>query len=128
MFFLFKSEALIDLCSLTSLDGYTTIDQRDKECKYKTDDGSADPTEQEPLKVKSTSDLIQDSGHGRLNNDFMWKNTVTFFLSVFLWLPLCDFCGGLSLEALNVIDSVKRLRLVVLFLLPQSQIWEPAVN
>uniref|UniRef100_A0A1A7WHQ3 Armadillo repeat gene deleted in velocardiofacial syndrome b n=1 Tax=Iconisemion striatum TaxID=60296 RepID=A0A1A7WHQ3_9TELE len=31
-------------------DGYSTIDQRDKDCKYKTDDGSADPTEREPLK------------------------------------------------------------------------------
>uniref|UniRef100_A0A3Q3A7V5 ARVCF delta catenin family member b n=1 Tax=Kryptolebias marmoratus TaxID=37003 RepID=A0A3Q3A7V5_KRYMA len=47
------SEELTDHCSLTSLDGYSTIDQRDKDCKYKTDDGSADPTEREPLKVKS---------------------------------------------------------------------------
>ncbi|XP_075904392.1 ARVCF delta catenin family member b isoform X4 [Nelusetta ayraudi] len=31
-------------------DGYSTIDQRDKECKYKTSDGSADLTEREPLK------------------------------------------------------------------------------
>ncbi|KAF7199692.1 transcript variant X3 [Nothobranchius furzeri] len=31
-------------------DGYSTIDQRDKDCKYKTDDGSADLTEREPLK------------------------------------------------------------------------------
>uniref|UniRef100_A0A665X186 ARVCF delta catenin family member n=1 Tax=Echeneis naucrates TaxID=173247 RepID=A0A665X186_ECHNA len=37
-------------CSLTSLDGYSTIDQRDKDCKYKTGDGSVDLTEQEPLK------------------------------------------------------------------------------
>uniref|UniRef100_A0A8C6L0V2 ARVCF delta catenin family member b n=1 Tax=Nothobranchius furzeri TaxID=105023 RepID=A0A8C6L0V2_NOTFU len=32
-------------------DGYSTIDQRDKDCKYKTDDGSADLTEREPLKA-----------------------------------------------------------------------------
>uniref|UniRef100_A0A3P9MQR2 ARVCF delta catenin family member n=1 Tax=Oryzias latipes TaxID=8090 RepID=A0A3P9MQR2_ORYLA len=31
-------------------DGYSTIDQRDKDCKYKTSDGSADLTEREPLK------------------------------------------------------------------------------
>uniref|UniRef100_A0A3B3DVG5 ARVCF delta catenin family member b n=1 Tax=Oryzias melastigma TaxID=30732 RepID=A0A3B3DVG5_ORYME len=31
-------------------DGYSTIDQRDKDCKYKTADGSADLTEREPLK------------------------------------------------------------------------------
>ncbi|XP_058491386.1 ARVCF delta catenin family member b isoform X1 [Solea solea] len=31
-------------------DGYTTIDQRDKDCKYKTVDGSVDLTEREPLK------------------------------------------------------------------------------
>uniref|UniRef100_A0A669E066 ARVCF delta catenin family member b n=1 Tax=Oreochromis niloticus TaxID=8128 RepID=A0A669E066_ORENI len=39
-----------DNCSLTSLDGYSTIDQRDKDCKYKTGDGSVDLTEREPLK------------------------------------------------------------------------------
>lgn len=32
-------------------DCYTTIDQRDKDCKYKTSDGSADLTEREPLKA-----------------------------------------------------------------------------
>ncbi|XP_062874251.1 ARVCF delta catenin family member b isoform X7 [Trichomycterus rosablanca] len=31
-------------------DGYSTIDQRDKECKYKTSDASSDVTEREPLK------------------------------------------------------------------------------
>ncbi|KAI1901078.1 hypothetical protein AGOR_G00056430 [Albula goreensis] len=31
-------------------DGYSTIDHRDKECKYKTGDGPADMTEREPLK------------------------------------------------------------------------------
>ncbi|XP_066546198.1 ARVCF delta catenin family member b isoform X4 [Amia ocellicauda] len=31
-------------------DGYSTIDQRDKESKYKTGDGSGDVTEREPLK------------------------------------------------------------------------------
>ncbi|XP_062240644.1 ARVCF delta catenin family member b isoform X4 [Platichthys flesus] len=31
-------------------DGYSTIDQRDKDCKYKAVDGSVDLTEQEPLK------------------------------------------------------------------------------
>ncbi|XP_066509542.1 splicing regulator ARVCF-like isoform X3 [Hoplias malabaricus] len=31
-------------------DGYSTIDQRDKDCKYKTSDGSSDLTEREPLK------------------------------------------------------------------------------
>ncbi len=58
-------EELTDLCSLTSLDGYSTIDQRDKECKYKTGDGSVDLTEREPLKVRA--DLLwspQGSGHG----------------------------------------------------------------
>lgn len=39
-------------CPLTLLDGYSTIDQRDKDCKYKTSDGSADLTEPEPLKVQ----------------------------------------------------------------------------
>ncbi|XP_041643852.1 ARVCF delta catenin family member b isoform X3 [Cheilinus undulatus] len=32
-------------------DGYSTIDQRDKECKYKAGDGSVDLTEREPLKA-----------------------------------------------------------------------------
>lgn len=31
-------------------DGYSTIDQRDKDCKYKTADSSVDLTEREPLK------------------------------------------------------------------------------
>uniref|UniRef100_A0A8C2WTS4 ARVCF delta catenin family member b n=1 Tax=Cyclopterus lumpus TaxID=8103 RepID=A0A8C2WTS4_CYCLU len=31
-------------------DGYSTIDQRDKDCKYKAVDGSVDQTEREPLK------------------------------------------------------------------------------
>uniref|UniRef100_A0A3Q1IJW0 ARVCF delta catenin family member n=1 Tax=Anabas testudineus TaxID=64144 RepID=A0A3Q1IJW0_ANATE len=35
---------------LVGLDGYSTIDQRDKDCKYKTGDGSVDLTEREPLK------------------------------------------------------------------------------
>ncbi|KAG5840453.1 hypothetical protein ANANG_G00188980 [Anguilla anguilla] len=34
-------------------DGYSTIDQRDKDCKYKTGDGPADVTEREPLKSDS---------------------------------------------------------------------------
>lgn len=46
-----ETEELSDNCSLTSLDGYSTIDQRDKDCKYKTGDGSVDLTEREPLKV-----------------------------------------------------------------------------
>ncbi|XP_028852462.1 ARVCF delta catenin family member b isoform X5 [Denticeps clupeoides] len=32
-------------------DGYSTIDQRDKECKYKSSDGTGDVTEREPLKA-----------------------------------------------------------------------------
>ncbi|XP_061586328.1 splicing regulator ARVCF-like [Cololabis saira] len=32
-------------------DGYSTIDQRDKDCKYKTADASVEPTEREPLKA-----------------------------------------------------------------------------
>uniref|UniRef100_A0A087XXP7 ARVCF delta catenin family member b n=1 Tax=Poecilia formosa TaxID=48698 RepID=A0A087XXP7_POEFO len=44
-------------------DGYSTIDQRDKDCKYKTDDGSADLTEREPLKISS----LQSSPSGRSN-------------------------------------------------------------
>ncbi|XP_041854591.1 ARVCF delta catenin family member b isoform X12 [Melanotaenia boesemani] len=32
-------------------DGYSTVDQRDKDCKYKTGDGSGDVTEREPLKA-----------------------------------------------------------------------------
>ncbi|TNM90034.1 hypothetical protein fugu_004268 [Takifugu bimaculatus] len=32
-------------------DGYSTIDQREKDCRYKTSDGSADLTEREPLKA-----------------------------------------------------------------------------
>ncbi|CAM4543090.1 unnamed protein product [Leuciscus chuanchicus] len=39
------------LCFLfLSLDGYSTIDQRDKESKYKSSDGSSDLQEREPLK------------------------------------------------------------------------------
>uniref|UniRef100_A0A3P8NNF9 ARVCF delta catenin family member n=1 Tax=Astatotilapia calliptera TaxID=8154 RepID=A0A3P8NNF9_ASTCA len=45
-----SARELSDNCSLTSLDGYSTIDQRDKDCKYKTGDGSVDLTEREPLK------------------------------------------------------------------------------
>ena len=48
-----RGEELTDRCSLTSLDGYSTIDQRDKDCKYKTGDGSVDLTEREPLKVQA---------------------------------------------------------------------------
>ncbi|XP_056274681.1 ARVCF delta catenin family member b isoform X2 [Pseudoliparis swirei] len=33
-----------------SQDGYSTIDQREKDCKYKAVDGSVDQTEREPLK------------------------------------------------------------------------------
>lgn len=36
-----------------SLDGYSTIDQRDKDSKYKSSDGSSDLQEQEPLKVRA---------------------------------------------------------------------------
>lgn len=36
-----------------SLDGYSTIDQRDKESKYKSSDGSSDLQEREPLKVRA---------------------------------------------------------------------------
>lgn len=47
------SHVLLSALLLTSSsDGYSTIDQRDKECKYKTSDGSADLTEREPLKVQ----------------------------------------------------------------------------
>nr|XP_057926280.1 ARVCF delta catenin family member b isoform X2 [Doryrhamphus excisus] len=35
---------------LAERDGYSTIDQRDKDCKYKTGDSSVDLTEREPLK------------------------------------------------------------------------------
>ncbi|KAM6930575.1 ARVCF delta catenin family member b isoform 4-T4 [Xenentodon cancila] len=34
-------------------DGYSTIDQRDKDCKYKTGDASVDPKEHEPLKLQN---------------------------------------------------------------------------
>uniref|UniRef100_A0A3B4G8Z6 ARVCF delta catenin family member n=1 Tax=Pundamilia nyererei TaxID=303518 RepID=A0A3B4G8Z6_9CICH len=50
-FQVWNQKELSDNCSLTSLDGYSTIDQRDKDCKYKTGDGSVDLTEREPLKV-----------------------------------------------------------------------------
>lgn len=36
-----------------SLDGYSTIDQRDKDSKYKSSDGSSDLLEREPLKVRA---------------------------------------------------------------------------
>ncbi len=36
-----------------SLDGYSTIDQRDKDSKYKSIDGSSDLQEREPLKVRA---------------------------------------------------------------------------
>uniref|UniRef100_A0A671KC09 Armadillo repeat protein deleted in velo-cardio-facial syndrome homolog n=1 Tax=Sinocyclocheilus anshuiensis TaxID=1608454 RepID=A0A671KC09_9TELE len=36
-----------------SLDGYSTIDQRDKDSKYKSSDGSSDLQEREPLKVRA---------------------------------------------------------------------------
>ncbi|XP_077097060.1 ARVCF delta catenin family member b isoform X10 [Siphateles boraxobius] len=36
-----------------SADGYTTIDQRDKDSKYKSSDGSSDLQEREPLKVSA---------------------------------------------------------------------------
>lgn len=45
-------ERRLILCSVVSLDGYSTIDQREKDCRYKTSDGSADLTEREPLKVR----------------------------------------------------------------------------
>lgn len=42
------------LCFLSlSLDGYSTIDQRDKDSKYKSSDGSSDLQEREPLKVRA---------------------------------------------------------------------------
>ncbi|KAF3850571.1 hypothetical protein F7725_012343 [Dissostichus mawsoni] len=44
------SRGLSGPCSLPSLDGYSTIDQRDKDLKYKTVDGSVEQTEREPLK------------------------------------------------------------------------------
>nr|XP_061841903.1 splicing regulator ARVCF-like isoform X3 [Nerophis lumbriciformis] len=38
-------------------DGYSTIDQRDKDCKYKTGDSSVDLTEREPLKNDTSRKL-----------------------------------------------------------------------
>lgn len=58
LFLIEDGEELADRCSLTSLDGYSTIDQRDKDCKYKTGDGSVDLTEREPLKVQTTSPCV----------------------------------------------------------------------
>lgn len=91
-------------CSLTSLDGYSTIDQRDKDCKYKAGDGSVDLTEREPLKVRA--DLCWPPGgrrgHGGWNNDVSVKRyhmcSPSFLLSpcVLRWS---------SLAALNPIDS-----------------------
>lgn len=40
------------LSSCLPPDGYSTIDQRDKDCKYNTSDASSDLTEREPLKVR----------------------------------------------------------------------------
>uniref|UniRef100_A0A8C5H625 ARVCF n=1 Tax=Gouania willdenowi TaxID=441366 RepID=A0A8C5H625_GOUWI len=45
-----QSACVSNCCSLTSLDGYTTIDQREKDCRYKAGDSSGDLTEREPLK------------------------------------------------------------------------------
>uniref|UniRef100_A0A3Q2XF40 ARVCF delta catenin family member b n=1 Tax=Hippocampus comes TaxID=109280 RepID=A0A3Q2XF40_HIPCM len=50
---IFHKKILFDHPSPTSLDGYSSIDQRDKDCKYKTGDSSVDLTEREPLKVPS---------------------------------------------------------------------------
>uniref|UniRef100_A0A9J8AWZ9 ARVCF delta catenin family member b n=1 Tax=Cyprinus carpio carpio TaxID=630221 RepID=A0A9J8AWZ9_CYPCA len=44
-----KNQELFCFLSL-SLDGYSTIDQRDKDSKYKSSDGSSDLQEREPLK------------------------------------------------------------------------------
>ncbi|XP_061763080.1 ARVCF delta catenin family member b isoform X5 [Nerophis ophidion] len=38
-------------------DGYSTIDQRDKDCKYQTGDSSVDLTEREPLKNETSRKL-----------------------------------------------------------------------
>uniref|UniRef100_A0A3P9Q112 ARVCF delta catenin family member b n=1 Tax=Poecilia reticulata TaxID=8081 RepID=A0A3P9Q112_POERE len=69
--------------SLISSDGYSTIDQRDKDCKYKTDDGSADLTEREPLKVRTSLLLCS-------NNDVNQKYRSLSSARV----SLCSFCGG----------------------------------
>ncbi|KAK3539120.1 hypothetical protein QTP86_025058 [Hemibagrus guttatus] len=46
-------------------DGYSTIDQRDKDCKYKTSDASSDLTEREPLKGSMCfSESVCCSGDG----------------------------------------------------------------
>ncbi|XP_041854581.1 ARVCF delta catenin family member b isoform X3 [Melanotaenia boesemani] len=44
------SADMISMDELGPADGYSTVDQRDKDCKYKTGDGSGDVTEREPLK------------------------------------------------------------------------------
>ncbi|KTG39436.1 hypothetical protein cypCar_00014794 [Cyprinus carpio] len=44
-----------------SLDGYSTIDQRDKESKYKSSDGSSDLQEREPLKVRAKVSKVSPS-------------------------------------------------------------------
>ncbi|XP_030647051.1 ARVCF delta catenin family member b [Chanos chanos] len=50
-----KERGSADMIPMDELgpDGYSTIDQRDKDCKYKTSDGSSDMTEREPLKVRT---------------------------------------------------------------------------
>lgn len=41
-------------CCVFSSDGYSTIDHRDKERKYKSSDNTGDASEKEPLKVSSS--------------------------------------------------------------------------
>lgn len=82
-----ETEELPDNCSLTSLDGYSTIDQRDKDCKYKTGDGSVDLTEREPLKV--WTELFWSPG-GQRDNDASLKYHHVLFVSLSLFV----FNGG----------------------------------
>ncbi|XP_041854590.1 ARVCF delta catenin family member b isoform X11 [Melanotaenia boesemani] len=44
-------DTTLPLMEKNQADGYSTVDQRDKDCKYKTGDGSGDVTEREPLKA-----------------------------------------------------------------------------
>ena len=120
-------EGLTDHCSLTSLDGYSTIDQRDKDCKYKAVDGSVDLTEQEPLKVNSH--LSWSPGRIRGNNDvsleILSHPTLMYCISLFLWWSL--------LEGVNPMDSLNRQEVVILYCrLPQlstvASLRSPPVN
>ncbi|XP_005936945.1 ARVCF delta catenin family member b isoform X3 [Haplochromis burtoni] len=71
-------------------DGYSTIDQRDKDCKYKTGDGSVDLTEREPLKMFTFSIARHSDNERSVRNDTNRKHYIRSNRPAVSLVDACD--------------------------------------